>query len=433
MLMTSLLALFTAGCGLLGASRGNSEPVSGKQQPTVTIDTPVVAVTDTTKKSVIDSLQLYPPKKGKSWEKKARYSMSLVLPFSTDESELEKLMLEENITGYQPLASLEFYEGALMALDTLDSLGIALDVHVFNHFKDSSLTAALFSKPELRRSDVIIGPVFNEGLKAAAAVALKQEVFLISPLSPNHQFTDSNRYFMMANPEASVHMRAMLQQVRAAHPSANIICVYRSDKPAEAKLAGEFKHAFNIAAAGSAMQLKEVYNYTGIIEALTDNDNYVFIASFDELFSNGLIRDLSKASREKPITLLGLQHTLSYESVSIDYYENLHFTYPTSYYIDRLSPKVKNFQEGFSRRFETRPSDFACRGYDLVLYAGMMLHTYGPDLAASAGKTNPAEAFMLYPLRFSAEKDANGHVQFYENSAITTLRFDQFRFEVMGR
>ncbi len=228
-------------------------------------------------------------------------------------------------------------------------------------------------------------------------------------------------------------MRAMLQQVRAAHPSANIICVYRSDKPAEAKLAGEFKHAFNIAAAGSAMQLKEVYNYTGIIEALTDNDNYVFIASFDELFSNGLIRDLSKASREKPITLLGLQHTLSYESVSIDYYENLHFTYPTSYYIDRLSPKVKNFQEGFSRRFETRPSDFACRGYDLVLYAGMMLHTYGPDLAASAGKTNPAEAFMLYPLRFSAEKDANGHVQFYENSAITTLRFDQFRFEVMGR
>lgn len=431
--MFTILAFFAAGCSVTGASSRNTELAPTLNQAQVAADTPVVAANDTSEKELMDSLLLHTEKKGKSWEKKNRYSMSLVLPFSTDESELEKLMLQENITGYQPLAALEFYEGALMALDTLDSLGVALDVHVFNHFKDSSLTAALFSTPEIRSSDVIIGPVFNEGLKAAAAVACKQEAFLISPLSPNHQFTDSNRFFLMSNPEASVQLRAMLKEVRAVYPSANIICVYRNDKPAEVKLASEFKQAFTISAAGSGMQLKEVYNYTGIIDALAANDNFVFIASFDELHSNGLIRDLSKASREKPITLLGLPHMLSYESVSIDYYENLHFTYPTSYYADRLSPRVKSFQEGFSSRFQTRPSDFACRGYDLVLYAGLMLQTYGPDLGASAGKGNPAEKYMLYPLRFAAKTDAAGTIQFYENSAITILRFDQFRFEKMGQ
>ncbi len=425
----TILLLGLTGCGIF-----RSAPQTTTTGPVVEPDNGPAVVEvpgDTTRKKLKDSIAVITDRPGKLWTKKNTYQVSLVLPFSTDAAELEKLMMEENITGYQPLAALEFYEGALMALDTLDSLGVKLDVHVFNHFKDSSLTAALFSKPEIREADAIIGPIFNEGLKAAAIVAKEEEIFLMSPLSPMHQFTDSNRYFMMANPPATTLLKEMLVYVQDSFPAANIICVYRQDKPAEVKMAGEFKEAF-VAANAGRMQLKEVYNYTGAADALAAQGNYVFIASFDELYSNGLIRDLSKVSRQTPLTLLGLPHTLNYESVSIDYYENLHFTYPTAYYIDRLSPRVKDFSAAFSDKYATRPSDFACRGYDMMLYIGMMLYSYGNDLGASASKYNAAEKYMLYPLRFKQVTTPTDQIDHMENSSIRILRFDQFRFEMVG-
>ena len=41
-------------------------------------------------------------------------------------------MSQDNITGMQSLASLEFYEGSLMALDTLQEMGLNLEVSLFD-------------------------------------------------------------------------------------------------------------------------------------------------------------------------------------------------------------------------------------------------------------------------------------------------------------
>ena len=60
-------------------------------------------------------------------------------------------MDEENITGYQPLGSLEFYEGALMALDTLKKLGVNLNVTVYNNKKDSLATSVLMRSEEFKK------------------------------------------------------------------------------------------------------------------------------------------------------------------------------------------------------------------------------------------------------------------------------------------
>lgn len=59
-------------------------------------------------------------------------------------------MGEDKITGYQPLASLEFYEGALLALDTLDRLGYKLNINVYNSLKDSLSSALLLQKEEFK-------------------------------------------------------------------------------------------------------------------------------------------------------------------------------------------------------------------------------------------------------------------------------------------
>ncbi|HMZ88712.1 MAG TPA: hypothetical protein PK511_12330 [Chitinophagales bacterium] len=416
-----------ASCGIFNGAQHDSTV----SHPTNTDQTTVHA--DTVIRKKVDSV-IIPTKviDNLASEKKPAYDISFVLPFSIDAAELEKLSSEENITGFQPLASIEFYEGALMALDTLDSLGIKLNVHVFNNYKDSSLTAALFSKPEIMKSDAVFGPIFNESLKAASPVAQQNKFYLVSPLSPNNSFIDTNKYFMMANPTVEAQLEAMLKSIETQHPFANIINIYRSDKPNEKHLADDFAAAFNIANTGKGMRLSNATSYAEATALMKSVENFVFISSYDELYVNGLIRDLSKFSRETPVEMLGLQHILSFESISIDYYENLHFTYPNAYYIDRNSPKVINFETAFIERYSTRPSDFACRGYDFTLYIAMMLNSYGVDISASADKLNPATPFMLDPVRFTGIKNNAGITRYMEKSNITILRYDQYIFKPLS-
>jgi ABC-type branched-subunit amino acid transport system substrate-binding protein len=366
---------------------------------------------------------------GKSWAKKDRYTVSFVLPFSVDEAELYKLMGEDKITGYQPLASLEFYEGALLALDTLEKLGYRLNIQVYNSLRDSLSTSLLLQKEEFKKTDLIIGPIFNDGLKAAVPIAAKNEVFLVSPLSPTNTFTDSNKYFIMANPPIESQLSGMIDYVLDNNAAANFIVVYRNDKPNELKIATDFKKVFEQQKAGSTATLKEVSNYAGVADNLSPNANFVFVTGNDELYINGLIRDLSKISRSQDVTLIGLQNVLSLESVSLDYFENLRFQYPTGYWVDQNLPQVKEFNTAFEAKYATRPSDYAYRGYDIMMYFGTMLHTYGPDLSMSGGKVNPTLRYLMYPLEFKPLKLSNGSINFIENSKITILKYEGYRFQ----
>lgn len=365
---------------------------------------------------------------GKIWIKKEVYDVAFVLPFSTDAAELSKLIGDENISGYQPLASLEFYEGALMAIDTLKKLGVNLNINVYDHKKDSAATAILMGGDEFKKMDLIIGPVFNEGLKAAVEFSKQTETFLVSPLSPASNLTTNNRYFFMANPPISEQLNETIEFLIKQHPNANFVVVYRADKPQELKIATEFKEEFAIVNKNNTATLKEAFSYGGISSNLNYSDNYVFIASNSELFVNGLVRDLSKSSRNNSITLIGLQNLLSLESIPLDYFENLNFHYPTSYWVDQNSNSVKNFNTAFINKYDIRPSEFAYRGYDIMIYFGLLLKNYGPDIASQIDKPNLAIKHMLYPLDFKPCYSIDNQIKFIENHNVSILKYDDYKF-----
>lgn len=367
--------------------------------------------------------------KGKSWNKRDSYNIAMLLPFSVDEAELDKLMAEENITGYQPLGSLEFYEGALLAIDTLKKLGVNLTVTVYNSKKDSLSTSVLMQGEEFKKMDLVIGPVFNDGLKAAAEIAKKNEVFIVSPLSPAVNITADNKFYFMANAPISTQLFKTIEYVTTKHIRANLILVYRSDKPHELKIANEFKTEFELANKYKTATLKEASNISGVTENLNDEDNFVFIASNDELYVNGLVRDLSKSARNNSVTLLGMQNLLTLESISLDYFESLHFHYPTSYWVDQNAPRVKRFNDVFTAEYGIRPSEFAYRGYDIMLYFGALMANYGPAIDVQIVNPNPVIKYMLYPLKFTPKISDDNQIEFMENSNITILKYENFRFE----
>ncbi len=364
----------------------------------------------------------------KKKEKKDSYEIAYVLPFSVDEQELNQLMGEEQITGYQPLAAIEFYEGSLMALDTLKKMGLHLTVSVYDNKKDSLSTALLLSGHSFKTTDLIIGPVFNESLKASAVYAKENQVYVLSPLSPSSNITSENQYFLMANSTLLTQLATTIEFASREHQTANFIVVYRNEKENEKKIAAEFKTAFDaIKITHPGITYKEVYSYSGISAGLNTSDNFIFIASNEELYVNSLIRDLSKISREKNITLLGLQSILTFESVSLDYFENLQLHFPTAYWVDQDLQRVKAFNKAFTNQYDIKPSEYAYRGYDLTLYFGALLMNYGPALADNFGQINSVAPFMLSNFNFKPCISGE-QIKFYENENISIVKYEHFKF-----
>ena len=57
------------------------------------------------------------------------------------------------------------------------------------------------------------------------------------------------------------------------------------------------------------------------------------------------------------------------------------------------------------------------------------LATYGPDLSGSCGKVNPTLRYLMYPIEFMPIKQTDGTINFIENSKITILKYEGFKFQ----
>jgi hypothetical protein len=251
---------------------------------------------------------------------------------------------------------------------------------------------------------------------------------MVSPLSPASHITNHNAFYVMANATLQTQLEKMLEYICEQDPHASFTVVVRTEKENEVKIAAEFKHAYeNLRSAFPDISYREVYSGSGISSGIQLKGNYVFIASNEELFVNSLLRDLSVFSRSGDVTLLGLASILNFESVPLDYFETLHLHFPTAYWTDDESQRMKAFRNNFYNRYEVPPSEYACRGYDLTLYFGGLLLAYGPSLSQGFEKSNLLRDYMLGDFQFLPCK-ADGEIKFYENQNISVIKYEEYKF-----
>ena len=70
-----------------------------------------------------------------------------------------------------------------MAINDLRELGISIDLFVYDTQRDSVTVDAIFRKHEMKKMDLIIGPVYSENFDIAANFANEHRINIVSPLS----------------------------------------------------------------------------------------------------------------------------------------------------------------------------------------------------------------------------------------------------------
>ena len=122
----------------------------------------------------------------------------------------------------------EYYEGFLMAVDSLKRTGTSIDLYVYDCNKESSSLNNILAKSEMKNMNVIFGPAQQQHIKPLAAFAKKNDIRLVVPFSSKEGEVFSNPFIYQINTPQSYLYSEVYEHFTRQFPNANVILLESS-------------------------------------------------------------------------------------------------------------------------------------------------------------------------------------------------------------
>ena len=148
-----------------------------------------------------------------------------LLPFRLNKLNLgDKAGVRKTIDTRNSLKySLGLYSGALVALDSIASLGISVDVRTFDNELDLSKTRQILLQENLSEYSAIIGPLDMASLREVAVRTSQDRIPVVAPIPAKTDLSMSNVFFSYTPDE--VLRTSMLDFIQSAREEQNIIVI----------------------------------------------------------------------------------------------------------------------------------------------------------------------------------------------------------------
>jgi LysM repeat protein len=308
--------------------------------------------------------------------------------------------------------TLDFYSGALMAIDSAKSIGINIDVTIFDsqETKNSSNISNINQQNNLESADAIIGPFYQNNVEKTAELLAKNNVPVISPLSKDIGNAFPNLYQTI--PTIDALKNAVFDFMRAKN--GNIIAVVDKKKESARKYIQENHSDVKFAAllengSLSPESLKGLF--------VKDKTNYVVL----ETANTGMIKWTMAtmmsvmANYKVQLVILEPNETLDTDEINFENLTKLNLMYP-SITRENESPEAKIFEKEYRKDNKISPSTYATRGFDVTFDTMMRL-----SQDKSYQETADSIATEQVDNKFEYYKKADGG---YTNKGIYILYYD---------
>lgn len=301
-------------------------------------------------------------------------NISLLLPFFLDKNfqpQEEGIINKPKEIYEHTYQFLEYYEGALLALDSLKKFGLNITVNVIESNNDSATTHINQIKTN---TNMIIGPVFPKTFPAAAGFAKRHSIPIISPLA-TEETNATNPFVVQMNTPQKQRFKAMVSYILENNENAHVCIVYNSET-LEKKSMTLCKAAFNEQKSkldAKHISFADVYfpssGMSGLEQAMTKKAKTIFVVlSKQQAFANNIVTKLYQSTKTHNIELWGLPQWEVYENLELDFLFDLNFKLVTSGEIDYTSPNVNQFITTYREKYNTEPTKFSFQGFDQMLF-----------------------------------------------------------------
>lgn len=308
--------------------------------------------------------------------------------------------------------TLDFYAGAMFAIDSAKQLGLSIDVSVFDsqETKNASNVAAIIKENNLENADAIIGPFYQNNVEKTAELLTLNQVPVISPLSKDMAKPYANLYQTI--PTAAAIKNAMFDYMRSK--DGNIVAVVDKKKESVIQYIKENQKdvrfsTLNANGTLSAENLKSLL--------VKDKINYVVMETGNTSMIKATIATMLSAMATYKVQLVILEpnETLDTDEINFVNLTKLKMMYP-SMTRDNESAEALQFENSFRKINKIFPSTFATRGFDI---------TFDTMMRLSQGKTyqETADAMATEQVdnKFEYYKKPDGG---YTNKGVYILYYD---------
>ena len=302
--------------------------------------------------------------------------VALLLPFSAKDypvfvdTLVEKMPVQISARSEQFIS---FYEGVLLAVDSLKNQGYKVNLKVFDTERSAEKMYTMVDEIDRFHPDLIIGPVYGSVYKALMDDLTNKNIPVIYPLSSRSEEFGVYPDFIQVNPSMKALTVAMSDWLREEAEEANLVClnltgneVSHSDLE-DIRLFKEYMHRIG------SMNFYD-WNTSAVpldglrVQLLPDRENIIILPTTKEAEVSKILPVLSALTDGYRITVVGFPEWQAFTSVDHETYFKLNTKIFTYSYVDNTTEPAKRFALKYRKYFYTEPNNLAYKAFDMSLY-----------------------------------------------------------------
>lgn len=312
--------------------------------------------------------------------KRSTYNIAIFAPLFLDSVFATSLEIPGRVMPRYVLPGLDFYEGAQLALDSLQKQGVKLNVHIFDSKARQQDVPTLIRSRQLEGTDLIIGSVSSPELQPLSDFAREKQINLISATYPNDAGISDNPFLLISNSTLRSHVEAIHNFAQKGFATKNIVVLRRASS-LETRVASDIKAAYDRMDYDKKSRIRECIWDESTTEQqlsqylLTDRPNLCIITALDETGAKSILRKLV-SQKAYPLHIFGMP-TWDVMKFKEPEFTDLTVYYSSPYYNDKTDAYSRYITDHFRRVYKARPSDMAFKGFEMTYYFVKLLTQEG--------------------------------------------------------
>lgn len=347
-----------------------------------------------------------------------RAEVALLLPLGSEEKPAQNY--------------LDFYRGFLIGLDSVRMAGHSVNLSLYNTKHDYNRVAEIIASGALEKSNLVVGPIYEDELIPVATALQGKNIPVVSPLANLTQSVGGHIFQM------SPSQNTKLEKVRSMFDGSKrvvIISTDNIDKEFDAEVRSMLRDTSYV------VEHKYIYEHPSIIEKREkerekmreqglevddtpspsdmspllrgEQPTVVVITANNEIEVDRILAAIASANialtarsqRVVPFVVFGNNRWNRYRNIDRAILFTNNVTMLSTYHARRSEPKIKAFDKRFVEEFNALPSLYAYRGYDAAvvfvksLYGAIETGLEGahlmPLLTPYAFESNPATGVRI--------------------------------------
>ena len=331
--------------------------------------------------STLTDAQLFDKNKKES-KKIATIKAAVVLPFNTDGTG----------TKDEQVRMVEYYEGFLMAVDSLKEKGVSIDLYTYDSGKTTASVKQILNKPEMKTMDIIFGPAHADQVKPMAEFAEKNNLRLVVPFTSKGDDVFNNPSVYQINTPQSYLYSEVYEHYLRKFPNAHVVFLDANTGHTDK---ADFIKGLKEELKSRQMTFKELkgedINPEGmklVVDSL--RENVIIPTSGRNVALIKILPQLIVTSREHPnynMKMFGYPEWQTYTDDHLASFFELDTYFYSSFYTNNLFPEairfINAYRKWYSKDMANTFPKYGMLGFDTAYFFLLGLHKYGSNFEDS--------------------------------------------------